>query len=218
MKGRSLALVALLVGGVLGVVASAQPWWRAVGEGVAADFTGTSVTAGLSQALSLVLLAGLLLLLVLRTRGRQVLGVLLVLTAAGMIAAGLARSRPSAEAIRTGVREVSLADQFDLVGTWWPTAYAVAGLVGLFGGLMLVLRARRWAETRRFDRPTAPAAATPAAVTDTAEPADLWRALDAGQDPTAVPGADPDVRPDDSGDTIGDQRIDDSPRSRPPRK
>ena len=52
MKTRALAFGCLLLGGVLGLISSAQPWWRASGERVLVKFTGTQVTGGLSQALA----------------------------------------------------------------------------------------------------------------------------------------------------------------------
>ena len=66
MRSRPLALGGLLAGGLLGVVASARPWWRATGDGVAVTFSGSEATAGLSQALAIVVLAGWVLILVLR--------------------------------------------------------------------------------------------------------------------------------------------------------
>ena len=78
MRSRALAFGCLLIGGALALVASAQPWWQATGEGAAVKFTGTQATAGLSQALAIVALAGTLLMLALRTRGRRVVGALLV--------------------------------------------------------------------------------------------------------------------------------------------
>lgn len=62
----------------------------------------------------------------------------------------------------------------------WRTAYAVAGALVLGGGVVTILTSPRWIAAgerfRNYD-----------------EPADLWRAQDAGLDPTAEP-LDPDVR------------------------
>ncbi len=199
---RGPALAALLLAGLGGLVATAQPWWRAVGDGVAARFTGTATTAGLTQALPVVLLAGALLLLVLRARGRQVLGGLLAVAAAGMVVAGALRVRPSDEAVRSGVREVSLADQFALVATSWPVVYAVAGALGVLGGMLIAVFAPRWSSGgRRFERPDL------AVTTASSDPADVWRAFDAGLDPTRTTAPDPDVRETGSQATI-EQRMD----------
>ena len=83
MRGRALAFGCLLIGGALALVASAQPWWRATGEGAAVKFTGTQATAGLSQAPAIVALAGTLLMLALRTVA-AVWSVLLVFVGLGL--------------------------------------------------------------------------------------------------------------------------------------
>ena len=182
LHGR--ALVPGLVGGLLALVTGAQAWWRATGEGVAVSFSGTETTAGLSQAVGVVALVGWLLVLVLRTRGRQVLGALLTLTGAGATLVGALGLRPSAAAVRTQVREVSLADQFSLEATGWSYGYAAAGLLVLAGGLLVLVTAPRWpVRADRFTRRTEAAAAT--AAED--DPAAVWRAQDAGLDPTVAP-------------------------------
>ena len=124
MRSRALAFGCLLLGGGLALVGSAQPWWRAVGEGVVVKFSGTQATGGLSQALAIVALAGTLLMLALRTRGRRVIGALLLLVGAGIAVVGGLRLQPSADAVRSQVREVSLADAFHLSATVWPWVFA----------------------------------------------------------------------------------------------
>ncbi len=217
MRTRPLAYAGLLAGGALAVVGSAQPWWRAVGEGIAVRFTGTEVTGGLSQALAVVVLAGTLLSLALRARGRRVLGALLALAGVGLVAVGLVRARPSVEAVRTQVRTVSLADQFALVGTLWPALYLSAGVLVLVGAVTMALSAPRWASRAdRYRRDVEPARSV--AADD--DPAEVWKAMDAGLDPTLVSPADtsttppgppthpapPDVRNGGSGDTMGSSR------------
>jgi uncharacterized membrane protein (TIGR02234 family) len=190
-SSRTAAFALLLIGGVAGLVASAQAWWRASGEQVSVRFTGSESTAGLSQALPVVVIVGTVLLLVLGVRGRRVVAVLLALLAAGVIIVGAVRSRPSADAVRTQVREVTLADQFALVGTAWPSLYAAAGTVALAGAVLIIVTARRWTPTRdRFQRAEA---VSPDAVIDPAseDPAAVWKAMDAGLDPTSDPGQGP---------------------------
>ena len=103
--------------GALALVAGAQPWWRATSDGCRSAFTGNEATGGLSQALAVVVLAGTLLMLVLRVRGRRIVGGLLVACRARAgRCSGCCGSGPSADAVRTQVREVSLADQFALTG------------------------------------------------------------------------------------------------------
>jgi uncharacterized membrane protein (TIGR02234 family) len=183
---RSRALVPGLLGGVLALVTGAQPWWRASGDGVAVSFSGTETTAGLAQALGVVALAGWLLVLVLRTRGRQVLAALLLLAGAGIVLVGALRPQPSAATVRTQVREVSLADQFALASTGWSYGYAATGLLVLAGGVLVLLTAARWPQRGdRFSR------AAPVATIASDDPADVWRAQDAGLDPTVGSGPGP---------------------------
>ena len=100
-------------------------------------FSGSDATGGLSQALAAVTLAGVLLVLVLRRRGRRVLAVALAATGLGMIATGALQTAPDAEAVRNRVRQVSLTDQFALTTSAWPWVYALAGLVVVVGALLL---------------------------------------------------------------------------------
>jgi uncharacterized membrane protein (TIGR02234 family) len=173
-------------------VASAQAWWRATGAQVSVRFTGSESTAGLSQALPVVVIVGTVLLLVLGVRGRRVVAVLLALLAAGVIVVGASRSRPSADAVRTQVREVTLADQFALVGTAWPWLYAAAGAVVLTGAVLIIATARRWTPTRdRFQRADAVSPADVVVDLESDDPAAVWKAMDAGLDPTLDPGAGP---------------------------
>lgn len=111
---------------------------------------GTDTGTSGPTALALVALAGAGAALLVRTRGRLVLGVALVGVAAAMVAVGVSPVRWSA-----------------LIG-----AVPVA-----VGGLLVVVRARRWPQPRgRYD-------ARPPLASGT--PRDSWDALDRGEDPTA---------------------------------
>lgn len=203
-RSRGRALLPGLLGGALALVTGAQPWWRATGEGVAVTFSGTETTAGLASALGVVALAGWLLVLVLRTRGRQVVGVLLALAGAGAVAVGSLGLRPSDAAVRTSVRQVSLVESYGLTATGWSWGYAAAGVLVLVGGLLVALTAARWpSRPDRFTR----AAAVAEATTAEDDPAAVWRAQDAGLDPTTAPRSEPssapDVRPGSSRDRMG---------------
>ena len=188
---RATTLAVLVLGAGVGFVASAQPWWRANGDGAAVTFSGSDATGGLCQALAAVTLCGILLLLVLRTKGRRVLAVLVGLAGIGMVLTGALQSAPDTAAVRSRVRQVSLTDQFALTTTAWPWVYAAAGLLVLIGAVLLWLGAPRWAtRVARFDRSGTPTAEL------AEDPAQAWKDLDAGRDPTA----DPDVR-------TGDERV-----------
>jgi len=192
LTGRGPTLVVLLLGAGVAFVAAAQPWWQATGAGAAVTFSGSDATGGLSQALAAVTLAGVLLVLVLRRRGRRILAVALAATGLGMIATGALQTAPDAEAVRNRVRQVSLTDQFALTTTAWPWVYALAGLAVVTGALLLWFGAARWAErSDRFSRSSAPTA-VPADLND--DPNRVWKDLDAGLDPTGDPDVpDPDV-------------------------
>jgi uncharacterized membrane protein (TIGR02234 family) len=183
MRNRALAFGCLVLGGGLALVGSAQPWWRAVGEGVAVKFSGTQATAGLSQALAIVALAGTLLMLALRTRGRRVIGALLLLVGAGIAVVGGLRLQPSADAVRSQVREVSLADAFHVSPTAWPWVFALSGVLVAAGAVLTMTTAGTWPSgSDRFQ----PGSSKPV-VSTSDDPAELWKAMDVGVDPTADP-------------------------------
>ena len=181
MRSRALAFGCLLSGGALALIASAQPWWRATGDGLAVTFTGTQATAGLSQALAIVALAGTLLMLALRARGRRVVGALLAVLGLGIGLAGGLRLQPSADAVRSQVREVSLVDAFRLSTTAWPWIFALSGVLIVVGAIVTMITAGSWPSRSNRFQPQL----DQAAPTTSDESAELWRAMDAGVDPTS---------------------------------
>jgi hypothetical protein len=139
---------------------------------VATSWADSRAGQNLPQALALVALVGSVLILVLRVRGRRVAGLLLAVDGLMMALAA---------AIQSGTAVSALV------------AYAFGGLLVTSGGLSTMIAGARWsAAADRFERSRA------ATLAGTDNPADLWRAMDAGLDPTA----DPDVRKGDSGDTM----------------
>ena len=180
MRSRTLAFGCLIIGGALALVGSAQPWWRADSQGAVVKFSGTQATTGLSQALAIVALAGTLLLLVLRARGRRVVGALLLVIGAAIAIVGVLRLQPSAEAVRSQMREVSLADAFQLSPTVWPWVFALAGVLVAGGAVLTMITAAAWPSAS--DRFQAGVASAGSSAED--DPAELWKALDAGVDPT----------------------------------
>ncbi|HEY5848165.1 MAG TPA: Trp biosynthesis-associated membrane protein [Microlunatus sp.] len=207
MTRRTTVLAWLAAAGLLALVASAQPWWRAVGDGAESAgatvaFSGSDVTGGLSQALAVVVLAGVLLTLVLAATGRRVVAILLGLTGAAGAVLGALGQQPSEAAVRSRFRQVSLVEQFSLSGTAWPWIYAAAGVLVAAGAVLLWRGAPRWPQRgQRFQRPgepsipTAAPTAGPEAQTAMADPSLVWRALDAGQDPTVEPEDDTPAAP-----------------------
>ncbi|GAA2105535.1 TIGR02234 family membrane protein [Microlunatus panaciterrae] len=204
MRSRAVALGGAAIGGVLALISSSRPWWRAAAEGTGVAFTGSDVSAGLTQALAVVVLAGVLLALTLRSRGRRVLGVILALIGAGAVVVGLLRLRPSPVDVQTRLREVTLLDQYALTATAWPQVFACAGLLVLVGAVLMVVRSDRWPQRTDWFQRTAVADEPPADQ----DPAVLWKALDAGIDPTTPP--------DETSARISDRMGRDSSSTRPP--
>ena len=207
LKGRGLALGCLGVGGALAMLAGTQPWWRGQGEGVAVKFTGTQVTAGLSQALAIVALAGTLLILGLRGRGRRVLGGVLLLAGIGAALIGGFWMQPRADAVRGQLDHAGWLDSFRLTATVWPWIFVLAGALVAAGGALTVITAGSWPSTAGRFQPESGRAQP--ATSD--EPVELWKAMDAGLDPTAagetddhdtLPVQDPEMRDRSAGDTM----------------
>jgi uncharacterized membrane protein (TIGR02234 family) len=204
MRSRALAFGCLLIGGALALIGSGQPWWRAAGEGVVLKFSGTQATGGLSQALAIVALAGTLLMLALRTRGRRIIGALLVLVGVGLAVVGGLGVRPSADAIGSQVHGVSLPDT--LSATVWPWIFVASGVLVAVGAVLTMITAGTWPSRSDRFRPGSSRSEGPASD----DPAELWKAMDAGVDPTTDPSADtahvlyPNVRDRDPGDTMDD--------------
>lgn len=205
MKSRVLVFGCLLVGDVLALMSSAQPWWRATGEGVVVKFTGTQVTGGLSQALGIVALAGTLLMLVLQVRGCRVVAAMLLVVGVGLVLAGALRLQPSADAVRSQVREISLVDAFQLSLTAWPWLFILSGALIVSGAALTMITAARWPSRSRSFSP-APSVGEPVNADD---PAELWKAMDAGADPTIAADFPRDAREAEDTDDLDTPRGDD---------
>ncbi|MGO1974426.1 MAG: Trp biosynthesis-associated membrane protein [Propionibacteriaceae bacterium] len=187
-----------VVGGLLGLIASSQAWWEIASSQGEATITGSDGTGGLSQSLIVVVAAGLLLLLVLRrTVGRIVVAVLLGLAGSGVAVLGLWHPAPSERKVLDVLRSVTLADDYTVRATAWPWVYGLAGLLVVAGVLVVRLR-RDPTGVDRFDRgPVAHARPDD-------DPGTVWKALDAGVDPTVdVPGTPVDVPSSDPGGAAG---------------
>jgi uncharacterized membrane protein (TIGR02234 family) len=222
MTSKGLAFGCLLAGGGLALIASVQPWWRGVGEAAMVDggatLTGSQATGGLSQALGIVALAGTLLMLALRSRGRRVVAALLLLIGVGIVLVGGYGLQPRPNAVRGQLGHIGLLDTLGLTATAWPWIFAVAGLPIAAGAALTMITAGSWpAGSGRFQ----PDSGTPPPAMSE-EPVELWKAMDAGVDPTTddhdtlIP-ADPKMRDRKVGDTMDGteqaQQLPNSPRS-----
>ncbi|WP_250212952.1 Trp biosynthesis-associated membrane protein [Acrocarpospora catenulata] len=164
--GREMAvwLVVCAAGAGLAWLAAGRDWGLPAAGAVTvnrpvAALTGDEVAAWLTPV-ALAALAGCVAVLATRGVWRSVVGVLVALCGAGVVAAGL-------QAYGTAV----------LDRTYWPVAAVAGGALLLVGGLVTALRGRRWAGmSARYSR--TPDDSAPSARR-------LWDALDEGLDPTA---------------------------------
>jgi uncharacterized membrane protein (TIGR02234 family) len=201
MRSKGLALGCLLAGAALALIASAQPWWRGLGDGATMKLTGSQATGGLSQALAIVALAATLLMLALQSRGRRVVAALLLLVGAGTALTAGFWLQPRPDAVRGQFGHGGTFDNLGLTPTAWPWLYALPGLVIAAGAVLTMIFAASWPNgSDRFEK-------GPGKVQASEDPAELWKAMDAGADPTTddrdtLTVADPEVRNREPGDTM----------------
>ncbi|WP_026928079.1 Trp biosynthesis-associated membrane protein [Granulicoccus phenolivorans] len=161
-RTRTLVRIGLPITAGAALLCAFQPWVQA---GVRADGSGagTSGQTG-AQVLAGALLAGWLLSLTLRTLGQRILGVAMTLVALGGVALGLVN--PGA----TGS-----------TATGWHLGFAVAAALAAALCVVQVVRAGHWpVPVDRYARTQAASAE----VTAEDVPQAIWKALDAGFDPT----------------------------------
>ena len=194
MNARRLyapVVLALLAVGGLTFLAATRTWGRATvrTEGFPPDdvaVSGRDVDPS-AAALALVVVAAALAVLAASVRVRRVVGVLVVVVAVVGAVVALAAD-PSGDAFEQAVQEspayagTNFPDAVDV--TAWPlVTVAGFGLAAALGVVVTALAGRWPTMGRRYD---APAAHGPerTSVDDDASPADIWKALDEGNDPT----------------------------------
>jgi hypothetical protein len=208
MKWRGLAFGCLIGGGALALIASPQPWWRGLGDAAAVKLVGNQVTGGLSQALPIVALAGTLLMLVLRTRGRRQVGAVLLVVGVAVGLVGAIAVQPRPDVVRGQLGQVGLQGTVGLTATAWPPIFALAGLMIAGGAALTMITVDSWPVASDRFQPGL-------GKTTSDESAELWKAMDAGVDPTIntpaakntddhdpSPAADPEMRDRRAGDTM----------------
>ena len=211
-----VAVLLCLLGAAVVLLAAGRTWTAVdvpagpLAGARTARLTGAELVPGV-RALGLVGLAGVVALAATRRTGRAVVGVVLLLTGAAVVAAvlapDLAAATMRAEAVSGRVRT-----------TAWPALTAVGGGLLAAAGVLTAVRGRSWSALgSRYEAPARPAtgAATPQSASEPAqsaasqpspdpqpasqpspasEPASdspesagrlLWEALDRGEDPTA---------------------------------
>jgi uncharacterized membrane protein (TIGR02234 family) len=166
--------------------------------------TGRTVDAG-PTALAIVALAGVVAVLAVRGWARRGVGVVLALTGAALVwrslddrgAISLARA---VELRKVQGVDVVLPGSGVTVTAVWPWLSAGCGVLVLLAGVAVAARGHTWAGmSARYDAPSTAASPASGPITDSPiaqddideatararADASLWRALDAGDDPTA---------------------------------
>jgi uncharacterized membrane protein (TIGR02234 family) len=193
--GRASLVAAWVLGGAGAAVvlwAAGETWARgkapsAAGSLLPVSVSGKAVT-GLPDALALVALAALVAVFAVRGVGRVVLCGLLTLCGAG------ATGTAAAGAFATGSLNAAAAKASGLTGTTardaahtgWPWIAVLGGVLLFACGVLALLRSRAWpAMSARYERDGASRPRAARRTPDPEHPAELWKALDRGEDPTA---------------------------------
>lgn len=174
-RERGLAFGLLALGGLVGLLLATQNWWTH--PALTPGLTGNDATGSLAGVLAGAAAAGTGLAALSGTRARQVLGVLIVVLGIAMVAVALTASVDGVE-LTTGPALIPGAQELTQSGVRW--GYLLCGVLVAAGGGVLTARAGRWPRRRdKYARLTARAATV---AEDDA--ADVWKAMDAGFDPT----------------------------------
>ncbi|WP_432829262.1 Trp biosynthesis-associated membrane protein [Dactylosporangium sp. CA-092794] len=166
-RGLAITAVACAAGAALVLIAATRSWQDVVTARPAPlaptveHRTGADIAPWL-PALGVVALAGAGALFATRAAARLVVGILLLLSGAGVVVAAL----------------LTLGDG---AGVAWPLLCVLGGLLVLGAGAVTVRAGRSWPGMgARYERPAAPAKRPDRPVSQ----AELWDALDRGEDPT----------------------------------
>lgn len=204
MRREPLLAALLCVLGAFVVLVGTGRAWVLVDVGASAllpsrevGVSGADLAPGL-RALGLVGLAGVPALAASRGRGRLLLGVVLLLVGASVLAVVVrlqvgGMGLGGLALVSDPVREAGGAqgESFDL--TVWSVLTAFGGLVLLLAGLLVIVRGRQWAALGpRYEAPAVREEVAAPAPNGSVAERELWEALDRGEDPTAAQTARPD--------------------------
>ena len=199
---RSLALMLAcsVLGAAVALLAAGRTWARGdvSFQRAVLHVTATgSQTTGVPSALALVGLASAVAVFAVRGFGRRLLGALLALAGAGVVEVCVTAATGTAALDRRAAAAVGLstAAANHVTHSVWPWAGVVGGLLLVAAGLLVITRGRDWpGMSSRYDAPVrrrvvgpgTAATAGPGRSRPQAEqtPADVWKALDRGEDPT----------------------------------
>ncbi|MFC9919095.1 Trp biosynthesis-associated membrane protein [Agromyces binzhouensis] len=219
---KLLAILGILVGSGLALLAWSQAWYSAtLVDGAATGSATTLEVSGqsASPALSALALAGFALAGALTIAGpviRVVLGLLAallggcVVLAASITISGPVAAVSSAVAEATGVAGAeSIAGLVaDVVASPWPTIAVIGGVIVVLAGVTVVVTARAWPTSRRYGGGVRMTADGDAAVPASDRAVDAWDDLSRGDDPTESPAPATDDGPDRAADVAHDAASD----------
>ncbi|MGL5808793.1 MAG: Trp biosynthesis-associated membrane protein [Nocardioides sp.] len=176
---RTMAIGLLATGAV--VLAAHRPWLRVQESTDPARLIATGAPASVS-ALAWVSLAAWGAFLVTRGRFRRTQAILAGATALGIVVVAVRYGAGVDSLVRAGGADEALPAPRAEAGPWWWLC-ALASLIAAAVAAVAWRKAPGWPEmSGRYDRAGAPS------QPDLASPIDVWRALDAGRDPTDPPG------------------------------
>ncbi|GAA2753212.1 Trp biosynthesis-associated membrane protein [Amnibacterium kyonggiense] len=191
-RERLVVVLGILLAGALAVLASTQTFATATLAGARAPVVVAGSAAAPALApLGIVALALGIALTIAGRAARVVLGAVLVLIGAGVVASALPNVLDDAAGTKDAVvSAIGVTDVAPFVlaraGTAWPVLGVVAGALAVLLGLVVLVRGARWSTGGRRFR-------SDAAVVASTDPISEWDALSRGADPTdAGDPADPD--------------------------
>lgn len=200
-RARTLAVLAILLGGAVGIIGSTQPWIDVTLRDASHPVL-TVAGADASPLLAPLSLAALALGLALSIAGpvlRYLFGVLAVAIGAAItVAAARIQLALPVDAYAPTVTDATglsgdaaVSALIETVAlTAWPAATASAAAIGALGGAFTLAGAHRWpASGRRYAAASDAAAGTPRATSRPHDAIDDWDDLSRGEDPTDTRGA-----------------------------
>jgi uncharacterized membrane protein (TIGR02234 family) len=190
----ALAVAGCALAGGLALSVGGQTWATATVTRrpplppVTEELTGSTLAA-LVPACGLLLLAAAVAVVAVRGLGRRAVGLVAAVAGGALLWSGVRRlvTEPGLGDLSDGT--AAGATGLDVAPTAaWPVVTAVAGLLAVAVGVLVVVRGPGWAGMgRRYER--TPATVAPARSRTPEDRAlDAWRALDRGEDPTADGG------------------------------
>ncbi|MFJ6214009.1 TIGR02234 family membrane protein [Streptomyces sp. NPDC092296] len=185
-RGLAVMLLLTLVGAVLVLWATGRPWAGGSVSGLGrTELTATGRdVSGAPGALALVGLASAVAVFAVRRVGRVAVGALVALAGAGSAVVAALGAADTSAVDAKAARSVALssATAEHITHTVWPWVTVLGGVLLCAAGVLTVLRGRDWpAMSSRYDAPSRP---TPRRTATPDAPADFWKALDRGEDPT----------------------------------